>query len=92
MKGVVVMINSPSLSPRQTLQGLSSGCFNIRKSLFELALIDTPLLASDHFIEAMSHLHKAALELSHLRVVASPDLLATITHDLPDLDPITNRL
>ena len=92
MKGVVKMLNSPSLSPRQSLQGLSLECSTMIKKLIELALIDAPMITSDHYIEARKHLTAASLELSHLRAVSSPDVLALICRDLPDLDPIINRL
>ena len=86
------MINSPSLSPRQTLQGMSAECLNFRKRLLELALYDTTLLVSDHYTNAMKLLHDASLELSHLRVPASPDALALISQNLPDFDAIINRI
>lgn len=71
---------------------MSSECSQLRKQLFELAIYDTPILANNHYIEAMKHLHEASLELSHLRVVASPDAIAILARDLPDLDAILNRL
>lgn len=86
------MINSPSLSPRQSLQGLSLECISVMKKLIELALIDSPLVTSNHYVEARKHLAEASLELSHLRGVASPDALALIARDLPDLEPILNRI
>lgn len=86
------MISSPSLTPRQILMGMSLECSSLRKQLFELALYDTPVLANNNYIEAMKHLHDAALELSHLRVVASPNAIGILARDLPDLDAVLNRL
>lgn len=86
------MLNSPSLSPRQTLQGMSGECSILVRRLVELSLIDAPLISSNHYIEARRCLNQASLELSHLRGLASPDALALIARDLPDLDPILNRI
>lgn len=72
--------------------GMSSEVSTIRKKLFELALYDTPLLANQNYIDAMKHLHDASLELSHLRVVASPDAIAQLALSLPDIDAIISRL
>lgn len=83
---------SPSITSRQTLMGMSLEVSSIRKKLFELALYDTPLLANNNYIDAMKHLHDASLELSHLRVVASPDPVGTIAIGLPDIDAIINRI
>lgn len=86
------MLNSPSLSPRQTLQGLSGECSVMIRRLVELSLIDAPLISSNHYIEARKCLNQASLELSHLRGIASPDVLALMARDLPDLEPILNRI
>lgn len=86
------MINSPSLSPRQSLQGLSLECNSVMKKLIELALIDTPLITSNYYVEARKHLAEASIALSHLRVVASPDAIVNIARDLPDLEPILLRI
>ena len=86
------MLLAPSLTSRQQLMGMSSEVSTIRKKLFELALYDTPLLANNNYIDAMKHLHDAALELSHLRTVASPDPVGTLANGLPDIDTILNRI
>lgn len=86
------MLNSLSLSPRQILQGMSIEVSMLRKRLIELALYDTPLMCNNHYTEAMKLLQDASLELSQLRVPASPDPLAILSRDLPELDTIINRI
>ena len=86
------MLNSPSLNPRQALQGMSLECATLRKKLLEIALIDTPILASDHYNNAMKLLNDARSEIAHCRAIASPDALANMVYNLPDLDTIINRI
>lgn len=80
------------LTPRQMLWGILSECEDIRGSLIECCICDSPLFYNDHFLEAVKALKIAQREISQLRGLASPETLGSLSSKIVDLSSFIHSI